>query len=154
MLSTVRHYHPVPTDRPEYKQFLDFSVMLVVKISSIIKSLVISQEYHTYQCSSSSDGNKTLTYRIVFLAGNQLYELLMSQAQMMRLLSEKNHLSFSPINTFEHTHEIKSCSACPKHYYKHLTVDNWFLDKKTARLWLPAPKIPPGNVGRKVWKFP
>ena len=35
VLSTVRHHHPVPTDRPEYKQFLDFSVMLVVKISSI-----------------------------------------------------------------------------------------------------------------------
>ena len=75
VMSTVLHHHPVPTDRPEYEQFLDFSVMLVVKISSIIKSLVISQEYHTYQCSSSSDGNKTLTYRIVFLAGNQLYEL-------------------------------------------------------------------------------
>ena len=41
VLSTVRHHHPVPTDRPEYKQFLDFSVMPVVKISSITKSLVI-----------------------------------------------------------------------------------------------------------------
>ena len=37
---------------------------------------------------------------------------------------KKKPLSFSPINTFEHRHEIKSCSACPKDHHKHLTVDN------------------------------
>ena len=44
---------------------------------------------------------------------------------MMRLLSEKKHLSFSPINTLEHRHEIKSCSACQE--WVNERVREWLL---------------------------